>query len=166
MSPKIANLWIGVFVVLGVASVAQMAYAQTVPAPSGWVQKLLALLNDPQWKFLFALIGGQLMRVAPGIENRAIPAVLQGVNVLITVIAALFGVQFHPGIASVFTGVLLIEPKVGEVAAMGILGSLSLGALLDQLASVALASGVQSQIKNAAQWWKSGRVIFKKPARA
>lgn len=154
----------GVLIALFVALCATWAWAQdstaTAATAAGGVSAFMSFLNDPQWKFLLAFVGGAIMRWMPGVENKAIPVVLQVLNVVTVLLGALFGVQFAPGAVTAWLPHL--DPQTGPIMAAGLFGSLSLGAVLDAVASVALASGVQSQVKNVAQWWRMGRVILKK----
>lgn len=158
--------WLGraVLVVVCVLAFVVIAWAQDTTATGGGggnpFASILAFVNDPQWKLALAFVGGFIMRAVPSVVNRSIPFVLQLSGLVTTIIGALFGVQFQPGAVTAMIGNL--EPQTGAVMAMGLLGSLSLGAILDSVASIALASGVQSQIKNVAQWWTTGREIVRK----
>lgn len=158
--------WIGraVFVLVLAVVCVTATWGQDTTATGGGggnpLASVLAFLNDPQWKLALAFVGGFIMRAIPSVVNRSIPVVLQVTGLVTTLIGALFGVQFQPGAVTAMIG--NIEPQTGAVMAMGLFGSLSLGAILDSVASIALASGVQSQIKNAAQWWTMGREIVRK----
>ena len=149
-------------VLVALACVA-VAWAQDTTATGGGggspIQSFFSFANDPQWKLALAFVGGFIMRAVPWIENKGIPIALQSMNVLAVLLGALFGASFKPGAVTAWVGNL--EPSTGAIMAMGIFGGLSIGALLDAVASVALASGVQSQVKNAAQWWRMGRRILK-----
>jgi hypothetical protein len=160
MEVKVKKLTLIVAMLLiPVIALAQAAADSTAAGGSNALQTFISWLNDPQWKFLMAFVGGFIMRAAPQIENKAIPVVLQVMNVVTLLLGGLFGAKFAPGIVTACAPWL--DPQTGPVVAAGFLGNLHLGAILDAVASVALASGVQSQAKNAAQWWTMGRSILK-----
>lgn len=118
--------------------------------------KALETINRPDVKFALSLVGGFLIKRMAVIESRAIPLVLQVVNLLVTFLAVAFGVTFQPGI----THALGLD--VGTVVSAGIFSGLKLGPVLDALATVALASGTQSQLKNVLQWLQAGATLIKK----
>ena len=133
------------------------AIAALVPHPTGvfaaatgadTVQKVLDFLNQPMVKTALLLVGGLVLKQWPQVVNKTIPLTVQILSALIQTLHVAF-----PEAAPV-------QPAAYIAAALSPATGGLVSWLVGSLVPAFLAVGMQSSVKNTAEWSKVGWTVW------
>lgn len=118
-----------------------------------WLAAIGTWVSDPTGKTILLFVGGLILKKWGAFVNKAIPAALLVVSIIVEVLKALFPLLVpaaHAAADSLAVGAAVAVAAVPWWKTI----------LLDVLVPTLLASGAQSQMKNTRQWADFGWRIF------